>query len=247
MAAVSTPPSTEDGQDQKCPVDHSSKEVWLKQMHGAGNDQPDEQKCPVDHKSREVWLQKTHGSKVPEEVECSSDQLPNEPIYKTDVKLPEDREISSIPRTGTDSNWIYPSEKQFYEAMLRKNWDANSGDMRTVIPLHNTVNERVWNYIKIWEQNQGGDSCGGIKLTSFKGDSKRLTPRAWFRSSILGFAKPFDRHDWTVDRCGKNIDYVIDFYSEDDEKAGPAIYMDVRPKLNSFDGIKLRILKAMGL
>lgn len=229
----------------KCPVDHTSRKVWLTQRHGTSK-QEQEEKCPVDHNSREVWLKKAQQSQVREDVECSSDEVASAPVYKTNVALPEEREISSIPRTGDNFNWIYPSEKQFYEAMLRKNWDPKSEDMKTVIPLHNSVNERVWNYIKIWEQNQGGEACGGIKLTSFKGDSKKLTPRAWFRASILGLEKPFDRHDWTVDRCGKNVDYVIDFYNEDDDKLGPRIYMDVRPKLNSFEGFKLRVLKLLG-
>lgn len=44
--------------------------------------------------------------------------------------------------------------------------------MKVVVPLHNSINERVWNYIKSWEDKQGGEACGGIKLTNFKGDSK---------------------------------------------------------------------------
>ena len=24
---------------------------------------------------------------------------------------------------------------------------------------------------------------------------------------------PYDRHDWTVDRCGKEVEYVIDYYA----------------------------------
>lgn len=183
-----------------------------------------------------------------EDIECSSDQLPEIPNYSTQVDLPTEREKSSIPRTGTGENWIYPSEKQFFEAMKRKNWDPNAIDMKTVVPIHNSVNERVWNYIKIWENGQGGDACGGIKLTSFKGDSKKLTPRAWFRSAVLGYSKPFDRHDWIVNRCGKQIDYVIDFYSNDNSanQGLPDIYLDVRPKLNSLEGFRLRVLKSLG-
>lgn len=232
--------------ESKCPVDHTSREVWLKQAQQAQQaEQAQEQKCPVDHNSRDIWMQQI--GQVGEAVECSSGELPTVPHYTTNVQLPENREISTIPRTGAHSNWVYPSQKQFYEAMLRKKWEANATDMSTVVPLHNSVNERVWNYIKLWEKGQGSESCGGVQLTSFKGDSKKLTPRAWFRSSILGLPKPFDRHDWTVDRCGKTIDYVIDFYSEDDSSAGPQIFLDVRPKLNSFEGVRLRVLKTLGL
>lgn len=251
----------------KCPVDHSTREAWLKNTAGEGADAKTElppnhpaptsesSACPVDHKSQQIWLQKHVKSQnsekqnvVTEDIECSSDQLPETPQYTSSVKLPIEREVSSIPRTGSDANWVYPSEKQFFEAMKRKNWDPNAIDMKTVVPIHNSVNERAWNYIKLWEAGKGGDSCGGIKLTSFKGDSKKLTPRAWLRSSILGYSKPFDRHDWIVDRCGKEVGYVIDFYSNDDPANStlPEIYLDVRPKLNTIEGIKLRVMKALG-
>ncbi|CDO96519.1 unnamed protein product [Kluyveromyces dobzhanskii CBS 2104] len=260
----------------KCPVDDSTKETWLKQQSGSKsepsrslptNHPPASSDgagvCPVDHSSQDVWL-KNHLQSVggtaaaagpapvipiiTEDIECSSDEIPAQPNYTTTVNLPTEREKSSIPRTGSSDNWVYPSEKQFFEAMKRKNWDPEAVDMKAVVPIHNSVNERVWNYIKIWENNQGGDECGGIKLTSFKGDSKKLTPRAWFRSSILGMNKPFDRHDWVVDRCGKQIDYVIDFYSnpEPEKNHLPPIFLDVRPKLNTFEGCKLRLLKTLG-
>ncbi|AMD20909.1 HDR167Wp [Eremothecium sinecaudum] len=241
-----------------CPVDHNSKKIWTKALSAEGasglpeghpqlpaTEGATQPACPVDHKTRTVWLQKTAGTGV-EDVECSSDKLLETPKYQTNVKLPTEREISSIPRSGTDGNWVYPSEKQFYEAMLRKDWKPNAEDMKTVIPIHNSVNERVWNYIKIWESGTGADSCGGIKLSSFKGDSKRLTPRAWLRSTLLGKSKPFDRHDWKINRCGKEIEYVIDFYADETPKLGPQIYLDVRPKLNSYEGFRLRILKALG-
>ena len=34
--------------------------------------------------------------------------------------------------------------------------------------------------------------------------------------NMLGVEWPFDRHDWTVDRCGKEVDYTIDYYSMGD-------------------------------
>jgi cytochrome c heme-lyase len=38
-----------------------------------------------------------------------------------------------------------------------------------------------------------------------------MSPRARL-NTLLGYAPPFDRHDWVVDRCGTTIEYVIDFY-----------------------------------
>ncbi|CCD23693.1 cytochrome c1 heme lyase CYT2 NDAI_0C00320 [Naumovozyma dairenensis CBS 421] len=198
-------------------------------MSSNNNEQP---KCPVDEKTRELWLQqhqqqqpqKNTLAKVSTTLECSPDNLKqdlqNPPVVGSTSTTPssstitDERTVSSIPRTGTDSNWIYPSEKQFFEAMKRKNWNPNETDMKTVVPLHNSINERVWNYINQWEHST---PCNDIKLTNFKGDSKKLTPRAWFRSTILHYSKPFDRHDWQIDRCGKKIDYVIDFYCDEIE------------------------------
>jgi cytochrome c heme-lyase len=55
--------------------------------------------------------------------------------------------------TGLDpsGNWVYPSEKMFFDAMKRKGYDARVADMKTVVPIHNAVNERAWKEIKEWE------------------------------------------------------------------------------------------------
>ncbi len=29
---------------------------------------------------------------------------------------------------------------------------------------------------------------------------------------IIRYELPFDRHDWIVDRCGKDVRYIIDYY-----------------------------------
>ncbi|KAI5926022.1 cytochrome c and c1 heme-lyase [Camillea tinctor] len=157
--------------------------------------------------------------------------------------------------TGADAasgNWIYPSERMFFDAMRRKGHDPRTADMRTVVPIHNAVNERAWAEIKAWEEPWvKGSSCDGPRLHSFSGLSTQLSPRARF-NTLLGYQAPFDRHDWVVDRCGKEIEYVIDFYAG--RSAEPAsggkplsFYLDVRPKLNSWDGVKMRAMRAVGL
>ena len=119
----------------------------------------------------------------------------NSPLPKGFRPLSHDRVISSIPRanphaspstpilaaapsnseseTGSDAttgHWIYPSEHQFFTAVLRKNsLPTSSPDpsslastVPAIIPIHNAVNERAWALIKQWE----GDSsarCGGPK------------------------------------------------------------------------------------
>lgn len=88
------------------------------------------------------------------------------------------------------------------------------------------------------------DACGGPKLVSFQGDSKALTPKAWWWG-VWGYARPFDRHDWVVERCGgERVEYVIDFYEGAGGREGamPAsFYLDVRPKVNSWEGVRMRV------
>jgi cytochrome c heme-lyase len=177
---------------------------------------------------------------------CDSSKLSNtlSDTTTTNVNLPTERELSSIPRTLANSNWVYPSQKQFFEAMQRKNWNPDQDDMKVIVPLHNLVNERAWRHILMWEQpyeEQTTKKCGGITLTSFKGDLKKLTPRAWIRS-LMGFEKPFDRHDWKINRCGVEVEYVIDFYTGENNQ----VNLDVRPKLNNLEGVKMRVFRAFG-
>ncbi|KAI9815027.1 MAG: Cytochrome c1 heme lyase [Pycnora praestabilis] len=182
--------------------------------------------------------------------------------------LGHEREISTIPRGGiveggekpanneqetgsdkTSGNWIYPSEQMFFNAMRRKNYDPKAEDMKSIIPIHNAVNERAWKEIKEWERGWGADACGGPRLDSFSGLASSLTPRARL-NTLLGYTAPFDRHDWVVDRCGKKIEYVIDFYPGRNEgKQGKTLnfYLDTRPKLNSWEGWKMRARKLLDL
>lgn len=242
--------------EDKCPVDHSKRAAWMQNMtEKKPEPQHEPEKCPVDHLARAKWLSSVSvATTAPEAIEveaievapgCDSQKLAAEPKYATDTALPTTREISSIPRTSTHDNWVYPSQKQFYEAMKRKNWNPDASDMQTVVPIHNHVNELAWRHIMFWEKSHleaAKQKCGGISLTSFKGDAKKLTPRAWFRLTVLGEEKPFDRHDWTVDRCGVEVPYVIDFYSSGEN----GVTVDVRPKLNSWEGVKLRLGRVFG-
>ncbi|KAI1295940.1 cytochrome c/c1 heme-lyase [Xylaria venustula] len=156
--------------------------------------------------------------------------------------------------TGSDratGNWIYPSERMFFDAMKRKGHDPRAADMRTVVPIHNAVNERAWAEIKEWEGPWiQGSSCDGPRLHSFSGLSTQMSPKARF-NTLLGYQAPFDRHDWVVDRCGKEIEYVIDFYAGRSASGGAdgklSFYLDVRPKLNSWEGVKMRAFRAAGL
>jgi cytochrome c heme-lyase len=60
-----------------------------------------------------------------------------------------------------------------------------------------------------------------------------LAPRP--SPATQGYKLPFDRHDWFVDRCGREVRYVIDFYSGTPQAGAQAsMHLDVRPALDSF-------------
>ncbi|PWN48446.1 cytochrome c and c1 heme-lyase [Violaceomyces palustris] len=239
-------------------------------------------KCPVDHETKQRWLQANPGSKQHPFSSTSTNQGEEEdPSSKTKIasgskaKLSTEREISSIPRLLDDGkgkeegdHWVYPSQDQFYKAMARKNHNPREEDMNVVVPIHNAVNERAWKEILDWERMWSkGESVVdpkasqvGPKLVNFKGRPNDLTWRAWFRG-LAGYQHPFDRHDWTIDRQGHRVRYIIDFYSgrssnnqrgliatsqqlhqdpQQQQQQVVSFYLDVRPAPDTLEGIGMR-------
>ncbi|KLO14226.1 cytochrome C1 heme lyase [Schizopora paradoxa] len=211
---------------EKCPVDHSASKRTCPVDHGEAVETTDA--CPVDHSSRSTWTN-LFGTNAT----ASSSTAP--------PTLPVDRETSSIPRNESE-NWVYPSQAQFFAAMARKKHNPRESDMKVIVPIHNAVNERAWGEVMKWEQGQGGESCGGVKLVSFKGRPGDRSPRARL-NMLLGYQAPFDRHDWVVDRCGTRIRYVIDFYTGRSAagSANPSFFLDVRPALDNWEGVRMRV------
>ena len=59
---------------------------------------------------------------------------------------------------------------------------------------------------------------------------------------------PFDRHDWIIDRSGKEVRYIIDYYDVGDKEGyekGEFVHMDVRPAFDSFEAVLDRARVAM--
>lgn len=55
---------------------------------------------------------------------------------------------------------------------------------------------------------------------------------------LLRYELPFDRHDWIVDRCGKEVRYVIDYYDgEIDKDTYRFSILDVRPAFDSLGAV----------
>jgi len=177
---------------------------------------------------------------------------PNQrPAPDQPFELPTKRVKSTIPKAvGKEGEtWEYPSEQMFWNAMLKKGWRwqedmLGQKDMENIIKIHNANNEEAWREVLKWEQLLHPD-CGCPKLKSFKGDAKNISPRARFRN-ILGYQLPFDRHDWIVDRCGTEVQYVIDYYDGGavDPKSQLFTHLDVRPALNSWSNAWDRMVVA---
>lgn len=257
---MTEPPNSD--QTPSCPIDPAARTAWLEKAKQANSSLP----------SKADVLQPS--SQTPFPVPQPRRVIKSRP-------LANDREVSTIPRanptlatttpnpsslrpangeqeTGADNrsgNWIYPSEKMFFDAMKRKNFDPKATDMSAIVPIHNAVNEKAWADIKSWENRfawsrKENENCGGPRLHSFSGDSKKLSPQARW-NSLLGYQEPFDRHDWVIQRCSGSgtVEYVIDFYAGKDEGKGKGLnfYLDVRPKLNSWEGWKMRVGNLLGL
>lgn len=55
---------------------------------------------------------------------------------------------------------------------------------------------------------------------------------------VFRYELPFDRHDWIVDRCGKDVRYIIDYYdSRIIDKDYNFVILDVRPAMDSWENI----------
>ena len=172
--------------------------------------------------------------------------------------LPTDRVESTIPN-GSGSNWVYPSEQMFYNALQRKGKgdgvDAHS--MGAVVAIHNNMNERAWKRVLEWESAHDATCALPRRLVRFLGRPDDLSPKAAANYYLGRKPRPFDRHDWTVDRCGKEVRYIIDYYDVasarerdrvptlQEEDAVPSIEVDARPALDSstaaFDRLRAMI------
>lgn len=289
-ASVMPSPPAESSSASACPVDHKTREVWLQQHRASGGGAP--HPPPSANSDAETSRARSQRplstdrevSSIPRATESGSDPL------QTPSQCPSPYAAAPVPSHGAPSNaenetghdqasgnWIYPSERQFFEALMRKGNTPTSTTSPTelattvasIIPIHNAVNERAWHQILEWEKqaptsDPGSRKCGGPKLYSFRGlgvDPQFLSPRARM-NNLMGYQLPFDRHDWVVERCGgEKVEYVIDFYQGKSSggsngssgltanaKPGKlSFYLDVRPKLNSLEGWRMRFTQYAGL
>ncbi|XP_046546670.1 holocytochrome c-type synthase-like isoform X2 [Haliotis rubra] len=226
--ATPTVAGTQTGPPSECPMHQkqSAKDV-NSAMSAAPSNYPSE--CPMHQASQEGKINLDNMMPPPNQRPAPDQPFP----------LPTSRVTSKIPKGGSENeNWVYPSQQMFWNAMLRKGWrwkddDMKPEDMQHIISIHNANNEQAWEEVLKWEALHARQ-CDCPKLKRFGGKAKEFSPRARIRG-WFGYELPFDRHDWIVDRCGKEVRYIIDYY--DGGAVNKSTYeftlLDVRPAFDS--------------
>uniref|UniRef100_A0A7S2TXD0 Holocytochrome c-type synthase n=1 Tax=Lotharella oceanica TaxID=641309 RepID=A0A7S2TXD0_9EUKA len=206
------------------------------------------------------WVQQHLGT-VMEDMKKKAEVDPNNMMFKdlnegkSPKQLESERVVSSIPRTSVDGlpshqeglegidQWVYPSPKMFWNAMDRKGKHPeryNPEDISGVVRIHNFVNEKAWNEILKWEDMHASECPSGPSLTSFKGKYDKLSGKGFLNKYVPipgALGAPFDRHDWVINRCGKTVRYVLDYYKDENMQEEPKIRLDVRPAPDSVDNL----------
>jgi cytochrome c heme-lyase len=152
------------------------------------------------------------------------------------------------------NHWVYPSEQQLLNAMRRKGWtNIPESSVPVVLQIHNAVNESTWQKLLEYHRCPGPEP----RLVRFQGRPNDLSPKAYLWTHLLGFPKPFDRHDWHVEYYqnsmlfgGRWIEqrYVIDFYEEPQgSQSGSPAQVDVRPALDSSRAVWLHAKRVFQL
>jgi cytochrome c heme-lyase len=175
MAKTSDAPA----QAEVCPVDSKTREAWLKtnpaaSFPGAAVEADKSSKgnscdsSTIDQSPPPPppgLFSRLFSSSASQEAPVAAQGLGTERIISTIPRAsPVDEAEGAKPANSEkesgvseSGNWIYPSEKMFFEAMKRKGHSGEAADMKTIVPIHNAVNERAWQEIKEWEKPYGAD------------------------------------------------------------------------------------------
>lgn len=246
------PTSSKSASTSSCPVDHenmSSEQIaafMSQSQSGPPKSTTPENTTSDAPKSSAPSLSGAHGTVYDvygQELDRAN-MMPSTPsqLPSPGQKQPlsTDRVQSTIPKAvdedGRSETWTYPSPQMFYNSLHRKGKadGVAESDMPSVVAVHNQMNEQTWEKVLHWESKFHCDECKNPTLKRFMGRPHDLSLAAFFRSSLFGYPRPFDRHDWVVDRCGKeDVTYIIDYYFWEGRSPSP-IEFHVRPAINSF-------------
>jgi cytochrome c heme-lyase len=137
-----------------------------------------------------------------------------------------------IPAAGRGNSedgkyWENPSANSLYRALKRKNKGINPEDAMAVSAIHTAVTENSWNGIREIESYVAPE-CNDLSLVRFQGMDGIYTMKSHLFHYALGIPRPFDRHDWYVSRCGKELKYILDYYSMENDHGEIEYTIDIR-------------------
>jgi cytochrome c heme-lyase len=138
-----------------------------------------------------------------------------------------------IPATGRGnsedgSDWVNPTPKELFRALRRKQKHIDEEDAFSVAFVHSAVVDQTWEQIMAYEALHA-DECDAPTLNRFEGKYGDHTIKTKLTHYVYPHAECFDRHDWYVNRCGKEIHYIIDYYSTPGEHGAEEYFIDARP------------------
>lgn len=157
------------------------------------------------------------------------------------VNIPYPDEIPGgrIPATGRGnsvdgSDWVNPTPSELFRALRRKQKYIEEHDAYAVAFVHSVVVDSTWDQILTYE-DMHKDECETPTLNRFEGKYGDLTFKTHLNNMLGWFDRtgeliPFDRHDWYVNRCGKEVRYIIDYYATEDAEGNNTYFCDCRPE-----------------
>jgi len=118
--------------------------------------------------------------------------------------LPPHLSNPESPKTQEELEWIVTIHNVVNEQCWQEicKWErfrvkgCNGDDMKglhSVTGTHSDVQEN-----RIHEKTQSTAAAHTPVLQRFLGRPDDLSPRAWFKSTLFGYRRPFDRHDWYI-------------------------------------------------
>lgn len=159
------------------------------------------------------------------------------------TELSRDRKESPIP-TKDGGHWIYPSPAQFYAATKAKGHEVAQDQVPVIVDIHNAVNDEAWHRISKMEKKLN-PTCTDVRLVRFVGRPGDRSLKSEIMEKLFGWTKPFDRHDWLIDRCGQaNKRYIVDFYDGKPLATRPdlvPVFIDARPAVDGVKGLWERL------
>jgi len=178
-------------------------------------------------------------------------------VDKTSSEDPMEQVLgSSIPSTGRGNSedgqeWLNPSANQLYRALERNDKKIDYADAMPVAQVHAIVTDQTWEQILEFESLYW-KTCKNPRLARFEGLDGYYSFKAKVNHYCFGVPWPYDRHDWWVDRCGKEIRYVIDYYAipdgtfDEDGDPNFEYTIDARPAptlLGMWDRLRMATLR----